>query len=249
MSGHARAPQGARRLFVAPLPDRPGAEVVLDEAAARHARVLRLQDGARVVLFDGAGSECDAVLATDARGLVATCGPRRVVAGREPARVVLVLGLPKGDKVDDVVRSCTELGVAAVHLALAERSVSRPDASRAEARLERLERIAREAARQSENPRVPALCAPAPLLEVARRAPPSASRVALDARDGRPLEQAVADADEAWLVVGPEGGLAPGELHALASLGYVTARLGPTVLRVETAAPVAVARALAALRA
>jgi 16S rRNA (uracil1498-N3)-methyltransferase len=236
-----------RRLFAPTLPEQSETEVVLDEAAARHARVLRLGSGARVVLFDGAGWECDAVLFTDPRGLVARCGARRRVTLGATPEVVLVLGLPKGDKTDDVVRTCAELGVAAVHLAHAERSVARLDTARAAARVERLSRILREAARQSENPRVPVLFPPAPLLDVARRAPVTAARVALDARVGRPLEQTLSGASQGWLVVGPEGGLSPAELRELEAIGYATAVLGPTVLRVETAVPVAIGRALVAL--
>src|SRR5690606_9678054 len=99
---------------------------------------------------------------------------------------VLVQALPKGSKLDEIVRACTETGVAAIQLALAERSIARPDADRAGARLDRLAKIAQEAARQSERAHVPPIAPPAPLLEVARRAPEAAVKLVASAREGAP---------------------------------------------------------------
>jgi 16S rRNA (uracil1498-N3)-methyltransferase len=95
--------------------------------------------------------------------------------------------------------------------------VARPDATRAEAQRERLERIAREAARQSEQATLPVLAAPVAGREAAARAPASALRFALVPGAARGLAGQLAEAPdgaEVWLVVGPEGGLDPAELHA-----------------------------------
>lgn len=227
-----------RRLHHHPLPPDGGA-LELGPEVARHARVLRLTEGDHLVLFDGEGHEADAVIVElDAR-VVCRVDPPRAVDSSRP-RVVLVQCVPKGSKLDGIVRGATELGVAAVHLALSERCVSRPKGERAHKRVERLEKIAREAARQCGRADVPEVHAPVPLLEAAARAPEDASRLAFVVG----AESELGGAGEAWVLVGPEGGLAPDEAAALASDGWMLAGLGTTTLRVETAAIVAVALSL-----
>ncbi len=212
----------------------------LDAAAARHAKVLRLREGDRVVLFDGRGAEADAVIERAGDELVCRAEPARECARRGP-RVVLCQCLPKGGKLDDIVRATTELGVTAVHLVASERSVPRLDPSRADKRLARLDAVAREAARQSGRSDVPDLLAPASLTEVLARAPGSAARIAFAPRRGVTLSEACSGQGEAWVLVGPEGGLSGDVLDLAERAGFALVDLGPGVLRVETAAPVAVA--------
>lgn len=157
---------------------------------------------------------------------------------------MLALGMPKGSKLDDIVRSCTELGVSAFHLFGAERSVARPDEERAQRRLDRLTRVAREAARQSMRADVPDLWPPVSLAEVVARVPVGAARLAFVVGAVRRVPEVLASlpaVEEAWVVVGPEGGLSAAEVRALEEHSFCAVGLGPTVLRVETAAPVAVA--------
>jgi len=234
-----------RRLHAPSLPE-AGGPCLLGAEAAHHARVLRLAVGDAVTLFDGHGRECDArLVAIDADGLRCEAGVPRE-ARDLTRRVILIQCLPKGDKIEAIVRMATELGVAEIALAHGARSVARPDAKRAEAQRERLERIAQEAARQSGQATLPAIAAPIALREAAARAPATALRLALVPGAETPLATRLArvpDDAEIWLVVGPEGGLAPDESAALEALGFTRAGLGPSTLRVETAAPVAVALA------
>ncbi len=232
-----------RRLHHAPLSEH-GGPVTLGEAARRHARVLRLSPGDALVLFDGAGGEADARVVEAGDALRCEAGPRRAVPG-SPQHVVLCYCLPKGNsKLDLAVRGATEVGVAAIHLAISERSVARPAPEAFAKRLPRLERIAEEAARQSGRAAVPDLLPPAPLAEVAARAPASARRLAC-APGGAAIE---GGGTSAWLLVGPEGGLSEAELRALEGAGWERVSLGDTVLRTETAATVAPALVAAALR-
>jgi len=168
--------------------------------------------------------------------------PARDAADEGP-RLVLCYAVPKGKKLDQVVRGATEVGVAAVHLTVTERCVARPDRD-AHAKLERLARVAAEAARQAGRATVPDILAPAPLDEVVGRAPDDALRLVAapgaEAFDGA--------GDEAWLVVGPEGGLSEDELERLGARGFEAIGLGPTVLRTETAGVVAPALVLDRLR-
>jgi 16S rRNA (uracil1498-N3)-methyltransferase len=153
----------------------------------------------------------------------------------------LVQCLPKGGRIDDIIRMTTEIGVAAIHLALAERSVARPDRERGPQKAERLHRVAMEAARQSEQDYVPDVEPPVPLGDVLRRAPPGAAKVALLARHGHAELPVPPGTEELWLAVGPEGGFSPGDQVELAAAGFISGGLGRSILRTETAAVVGVA--------
>lgn len=215
-----------------------GDRVELGEAA-HHARVLRLAVGDAVVVFDGEGREAPArITALTSSSLLVELGAvtQRPADAHAP---VLIQCVPKGSKLDDVVRAATEAGVSEIHLALAARSVARAEG----ARLERLARIAEEAARQSEAPRVPLLVPPARLLEVAARAPATSVRIVLSPRDGARMRDLLGapTLTAPWLVVGPEGGLDEAETAALQALGFVLGRLDTHILRTEHAGPIAVA--------
>jgi len=150
------------------------------------------------------------------------------------------VGLPKGRKLEEIVRHAVELGVARVRPVLTARTVARPDDWTG--RAGRLAAVALEAAQQSGRTRVPEVAAPVPLADFAAE-PCDGLKVAL--WEGEPTrgltELLAAPARAVRLLVGPEGGLAADEVAALAAHGYATARLGPHVLRTETACLAALA--------
>ncbi len=234
-----------RRLRAEPPLPPVGASLALSPEASHHARVLRLAAGDSVVLFDGLGHEADAILEALEPALTL-----RVTRSRAPSALdrgpVLVQCLPKGKKLDEIIRAATEIGVSAIHLALSERSIARPDEARAIGRLDRLQRIVDEALRQSEGTTRPELHAPAPLRDVALRAPASAPRIVLSPREGAAFVEAVGTAHVTpWLLIGPEGGLSPDETRALLESGWTLARIDAAVMRTETAGPAAIAIARA----
>jgi len=232
---------GVRRLHVRELPEL-AVELELAAEEAQHARVLRLATGDELQLFDGRGGSVMARVSSLTRSslrCVAVAPPTRVERAQ---RVVLVQCLPKAGKLDDIVRMTTELGVTRIELAISEYCVAKPT-QREEQRSERLERIAREAARQSEQPFVPELVAPRPLAEVVAGVPEAAFRAACLERSAEPLPWSI-DANELWLVVGPEGGLSTGDRTLLERGQFSSIALGRSILRTETAAVVGVALAL-----
>ncbi len=234
----------ARRLFCA-APLVPDGQFALDEAAAQHARVLRLTVGDRVELFDGRGTRLAARIDGIAKAGLRCSAlgvPELTLRGPE---VVLVQCLPKAKKLDDIVRMTSELGVAAIHLALSERCVVQKSA-RDEHKVERLVRIAREAARQSEQSYVPEIMEPTGLEQVLARAPEGALRAALTERDGRPLALTI-QATRLWLVVGPEGGFSSRDREILSHAKFGSYSLGRAILRTETAAVVGVGLGISAL--
>jgi 16S rRNA (uracil1498-N3)-methyltransferase len=231
----------ARRLFARTLAAQ-GESLTLDAEAAQHARVLRLGVGAEVELFDGRGASARARVEEVGKGGLrcVVCTP--IMTRVQPARVVLVQCLPKAGKLDDIVRMTTELGVAEIALAISEYCVSKATRA-ADHKLERLERIAIEAARQAEQPFVPTLHAPLPLAEVLARVPEDAYRVACMERTETPLP-AQLTAPSCWLAIGPEGGFSARDRAQLAAASFTSFALGASILRTETAAVVGVALAL-----
>jgi 16S rRNA (uracil1498-N3)-methyltransferase len=238
--GELDAWSSARRLFARELPAL-GAELELGSDAAQHARVLRLSAGDRLQLFDGRGHSARASVVHADKGSLRCVGREAPRFAPREARVVLVQCLPKAGKLDDIVRMTTELGVSEIALAVSEYCVAR--GSRDEHKLERLERIALEACRQSEQDWLPTLHAPRPLADVLARVPADAYRAACVERSAVPLPVRV-DAPALWLVIGPEGGLSPGDRALLTRENFVSTALGRSILRTETAAVVGVALAL-----
>ena len=234
----ARRAMTLRRLYAPGLPDEGGA-VVLGEATSRHVRVLRLRAGQPVVLFDGKGRAANARLESVSDEVVCLA-ERPVAAARRRARVVLMLAVPKGAKLDDCVRAATELGVDEVALMQTERTVPRWDPKRTRMRLDRLTRIASEAAGQSERDDVPLVHAPRPVASWLEQMPESANGVVFAARaqEAATLEPS---AEQVWCAVGPEGGFAEHEILLFERSGFSVASLGTRILRVETAVPAALA--------
>lgn len=222
-----------------------GARVELPEGAAAHlVRVLRLQPGDACVLFNGDGHDYDARIATAGkRGASAQVGSRRAVDNESPLRITLLQGIARGEKMDLVLQKATELGVAAVLPVGSERSDVRLDEARAAKRLAHWRQVVIAACEQSGRARIPEVTAPRPLAE--------ALRALGDAGDGARwlldpfAEQAVATVPETMescvLAVGPEGGWSPGDRALLQAAGFAGLRLGPRVLRTETAGLAAIA--------
>jgi len=226
-----------------PLDSPVGAEIVITGAEAHHAAaVRRVRVGEEVTVGDGRGLWLEAV--------VTDVAPKRVVAAvtartSHPAaapRLVLVQALAKGDRDELAIQAATELGVDEIVPWQAARSVSRWDQAKAAKGVARWQTIVREAAKQAHRAWVPVVSAPVSTAQLAARA---ASRMlVLEPTASVPLSGvalAPDDARDLVLVVGPEGGIAPEELVALAEAGATAARLGTTVLRTSTAGPAALA--------
>lgn len=225
------------RVFVSTL---SGGETTLSGSDAQHlAQVLRVRPGARVRAFDGAGLE--------AAGIVTGVDPFRVTlalenpepsAAEASLKVTLAVALLKGDKLAEVVRRGTELGVADFKLFTSGRCDVRELSAN---KLERLRRVAQEAAKQSGRSVVPPVAEAVKLgqLELgpfSLVADPYADATLRDRLGAHTL-------DSVSVVTGPEGGLDPAEVAALTDRGAYPVRLGARILRAETA-PVALAAAL-----
>lgn len=231
-----------RRLYAPELPVQEQL-IELAEESRKHAQVLRLRAGDDLELFDTAGCVARATLvAIDAKRASCRAQPLQCLPRERPS-LHMVLGMPKGDKLDTAVRMLTELGAASIHIAQTERAVPRP--TDLQTRLARLARIAREGCAQSGQAYAPVLHAPADLATIGQRATAAAVKWVLWEESESPRPHNVASKlDDMWVVVGPEGGLTPHEIAGLRAQGFVELSIGPAILRFETAVITAATLAL-----
>jgi len=223
---------------------RPHAKLALPEDAAHHAaRVLRLQEGDAVVLFDGRGGEYEARLSLPGRGQVAAeTGARTDIERESPLAVTLLQAVSSSEKMDFTIQKAVELGVAAIQPVLTAKSVVRLSAGREERKLTRWRRVAIAACEQCGRNRVPEI-REAMTVEAYSRIPGSASlRLLLSPKGNSGLKNIQRKIEHAvTLAVGPEAGFSDEEERLLERAGFVPVRLGQRILRTETAALAALA--------
>jgi len=220
----------------------PGAHVELPKPVARHAvRVLRLPPGAPVVLFDGRGGEYPAHIERIERDRVyAELAAWQEIERESPLAVTLVQALQAGDKMDFTIQKAVELGVRDIVPVESRRSVLRLSGERAAKRVAHWQGVVASACEQCGRNQVP-LVAPLEKLEnwLARPAN-GALRLMLAPDAGQTLAD-IPPAREVQLLIGAEGGLDPQEVLAAKQAGFQAVRLGPRVLRTETAGLAALA--------
>lgn len=226
------------------LPLRPGATIVLPERAASHlVRVLRLREGDPCVLFNGDGNDYAARLrAAGKREVTAEVLSAAVVGNESPLRVVLLQGIARGERMDLILQKATELGVAAIVPVNGDRTEVKLDAERARKRVAHWRSVVESACEQSGRARVPELSEPATLEAAAAAVADGAVRLLLDPQgEHRLAAMDLQGADTVVVAIGPEGGWSPRDRQVLESAGFSGLRLGPRVLRTETAGLAAIA--------
>ena len=225
------------------LPLRAGARVDLPEDAANHlVRVLRLQPGDACVLFNGDGRDFPATLvAANKRGVEAELGAPRDVDVESPLRIALVQGIARGEKMDWILQKATELGVASVHPVQSDRSEVKLEGERAAKRLAHWRSVVVSASEQSGRSRVPAVSASQPLQAALDAGLPAGQRFLLDPEGDAAVHAIDAPEGDCVLAIGPEGGWSPRDKQALHAAGFTGLRLGPRILRTETAGLAAIA--------
>ena len=223
-----------------PLKGKP--QAVLEPGAAKHLlTVLRLKPGAELMLFDGSGFEFPAVLeqAGKREALVRITGMHGPVV-ESPLKVTLAQGVSRGERMDYTVQKAVELGVADIVPVLTERSVVKLDADKGRKKQEHWQAVVIGACEQSGRVRVPEVHAPmsfAALLDASRS---TGMKLLLDPLAPKAAKDFSAPADgRVLLLVGPEGGLSENERSLALKAGFQGIRLGPRILRTETAALVA----------
>ncbi|MFJ7144893.1 16S rRNA (uracil(1498)-N(3))-methyltransferase [Pseudomonas protegens] len=212
----------------------------LPEAQAHYiGRVLRMAEGDALQVFDGSGMEF--------RGTLVEVGKKRVrvqldesFAGQDesPLQIHLGQGLSRGERMDWAIQKATELGVGEITPIFSERCEVRLKDERADKRLLHWRQVAISACEQCGRSRVPLIHAPVLLADWIKQTQADLKLVLHPV--AQPLESHAKPQTLAFLI-GPEGGLSDAEVEQAHSAGFLPARLGPRVLRTETAPVVALA--------
>src|SRR5262245_15976228 len=249
-----------RRFTIAPERIRDG-RVLFDRDESRHlARVLRLRPGDTVLATDGAGGEYTVRLETvgdEATGTVLGVGTSK---RESPIRITLLQAVPKGDKMESIVRASTELGATRIVPALTARTIVTLDAGRWRERARRWQRVAKEAAKQCGRAVVPPIETPRPLVDaldlvenavlrlclwegaaVAAGGPGGGRSTSLGAAPAAGVPLSLPAGSHICLLIGPEGGLASEEVEDVRRRGWTVVGVGPRILRTETAGPAIIA--------
>ncbi len=194
-----------------------------------------------VTLFNGVGGEYSAHIVRISRdGVEVEVGAFDPVERESPLSVSLVQGLSSGDRMDVTIQKAVELGVAAIHPVIAERSVVRLKGDRGDSRREHWQRVAASACEQCGRNRLPDVATAVPV--AAYRASEGATRLLLSPDASTRLRDLrLGPGVPIIFAAGPEAGFSPREEAFFAEAGFVPVGLGPRVLRTETAGPAALA--------
>lgn len=234
------------RLYVPNLPG-DGTELDLDTGAARYLQsVLRTKPGAALMLFDGEGHAAEAsVLHTSRAGVRVRLGTRVDGDVEAPIAVTLALGISRGERMHLALQKATELGVRTIVPLLSERSVVRLDGERAARREAHWRGVVHSACEQCGRNRIPELAPVRPLAGWLEATDAVMHGLALMPHPGAScgLRAFTPSGQRVTLLIGPEGGFSEPERALASQHGFAAVRLGPRVLRTETA----VIAALAAL--
>lgn len=230
------------RVFVeAPLAS--GARVRLAGSAAGHVmRVLRLRAGDAVTLFNGTGSEFAGRLEAARAGEVTVLvGEEREIRRESALPLTLAQGISRGERMDLVVQKATELGASRLVPVFTERSVVRLDAQQSARKLAHWRAIAIAACEQSGRNQPPELAAALTLHEFLDGDLGDATKLLLSPSSRLRIPDVPKPVRSVTVLIGPEGGLTDEEQEAAVAAGFIGVRLGPRVLRTETAALAALA--------
>lgn len=221
----------------------PGQTLDLPTDAAHHAaKVLRMEAGHELTLFNGEGGEYTATITHISKNgvTVKTSGfhEREI---ESPLVITLAQAISSGDKMDYTLQKAVELGVNHIQPLASERCVVKLAGERAEKRVRHWQQVVISACEQCGRNRVPEVAPVQPLLHWLANLSPETQHLMLAPGAQHSLGELPAPTTPVTLLIGPEGGLSPNEIRAAESRGFIPVRLGPRVLRTETAALTALA--------
>jgi 16S rRNA (uracil1498-N3)-methyltransferase len=221
-----------------PAPLTAGTEIELESQAATHlTRVLRIQQGSGLVLFNGDGNEYRAEITRTHRNhaWVSILGSQ-VVDRESPLNITLCQGISRGERMDYTIQKAVELGVTTIVPVFTEHGAVQLQGDRLEKRLKHWQAIVTSACEQCGRNRVPVVKPPTGFDAWISHAGKPALKLTLDPNASRTLQSLSAEQQDMLLLTGPEGGLSPREIELAEQNGFTGIRLGPRVLRTETAA-------------
>ena len=223
-------------------------EMYIEGVDARHiSKVLRMQPGAQLqIVSDDGVSAVAEITAIDSERVTVRCLEKLAESHEPRVKLVLAQGLAKGEKMDFIIQKAVEMGAYSVIPVAMEHSVVRLDGAKAAKKLERWQKIAESAAKQSKRDIIPEVQPVQSMAEMLAKCECQTKIIAYECEDRLSLKAALKAAEEAGgisellLIIGPEGGISEGELEQARQAGAVPVSLGRRILRAETAGLVAI---------
>ena len=215
----------------------PQGIVTLDEERSRHiAKSLRMRVGDMLTLSAGDGKDYGCIIESiDSKNVTLKVCYEQVCDSEPSVRVTLYQGVPKGDKLEDIIQKCCELGIYEIQPVLTHRSVSRPDEKSAAKKQARYQKIALEAAQQSGRGIVPCVNLMTELKNAITN-DDSELKILFYEGGGEALTNMIKkDVKSISVYIGPEGGFEQAEVELIKSSGGKIATLGKRILRTQTA--------------
>jgi 16S rRNA (uracil1498-N3)-methyltransferase len=216
-----------------------GKRLILEGTAANHVtRVLRLRNGDELTVFDGSGGEFGARIEEFRKdAVVVSVSEHRTLDRESPLSLTLAQGISRGERMDWIIQKATELGATRIVPVFTKRSVVRLDDKQAERKLQHWRAITIAACEQCGRNRLPGLTTPVELFDVLPAGfTPNATRLLLSPHADLRIDDLRDIHGGVSVLIGPEGGLDEVEQEAAIAAGFKAVRMGPRVLRTETAA-------------
>jgi 16S rRNA (uracil1498-N3)-methyltransferase len=224
------------RIFhAAPLTD--GTIIALTGSAAAHlGKVLRLRENDAVILFNGEGLDHTArIISVSRQEVVVLVGSSNDPGTESPINVSLLQGICRNQRMDLLIQKSTELGVQSIRPIITERSVMKLTDERAEKKRVHWQNVAIGACEQCRRARIPDISRPEILTTACEQLDKTETLLVLDPAGDDIPETAIRSTHSIALLVGPEGGLTDKEREIASNVGFRRVRLGPRILRTETA--------------
>ena len=223
-------------------------EMYIEGVDARHiSKVLRMLPGAQLqIVSDDGVSAMAEITAIDSERVTVRCLEKLAESHEPRVKLVLAQGLAKGEKMDFIIQKAVEMGAYSVIPVAMEHSVVRLDGAKAAKKVERWQKIAESAAKQSKRDIIPEVQPVQSMAEMLAKCTCQTKIIAYECEDRLSLKAALKAAEEAGgisellLIIGPEGGISEGELEQARQAGAVPVSLGRRILRAETAGLVAI---------
>lgn len=224
-----------------------GGIAYLNEKDAEHLKVLRIKKGEKFTVCDGNGTDYVCQLADSGSSDETSVEilEKKPSPGEPTAHCTVFAAYSKGDKMETVIQKCVELGASEIVVFPSHRCVSKPDGASVIKKTNRWQKIAAEAAKQSERGKIPVVSA-APDFKFAMEKAAKADLPLFFYEEEQTLGfkealQSSGDIKTVSIVTGPEGGFEPEEAKFAIASGMKSVSLGPRILRCETAPMAAVA--------
>ena len=219
-------------------------EMSITGVDAKHiGKVLRMQPGDKLQIVSDDGVSALAEVTAISESTVTVRCLEVLSESHEPAvKITLAQGLAKGEKMDFIIQKAVELGAYSIVPVAMEHSVVRLDGTKADKKVERWQKIAEAAAKQSKRDIIPQVQAVQSVSQMLANNNCKTKIIAYECEDRMSLKTALREAgqlDDLLLIIGPEGGISEGELNKAREAGAIPVSLGRRILRAETAGLVA----------